>query len=105
MYHNIGKRPIQYAFTVLACLAVVVTFPIYIFYWKGPIIREKSKLAQVLASDLKAGVGGSSKPGSCLMLMQTRATVLRTIVTKSEVGNEKQEAEVAEAKEHVEQLV
>ena len=60
VYEGSGSRPLQYASTILACLAVVVTIPIYIFYWKGPIIREKSKFAQVLASDHKAGVGGGS---------------------------------------------
>jgi hypothetical protein len=54
VYHNIGDNPYAYATTVLACLAVVVTVPIYLFYWKGPIIRAKSKFAQVLASDAKA---------------------------------------------------
>jgi hypothetical protein len=60
VFHNIGDRPIQYASTVLACLAVVVTFPIYIFYWRGPTIRKKSKFAQVLASDLKAGIAAAN---------------------------------------------
>jgi hypothetical protein len=54
VYHNIGSNPYAYASTVLACLAVVVTGPIYLFYWKGPTIRAKSKFAQVLASDAKA---------------------------------------------------
>ena len=60
MYENIpGKYRLQWASTILAVLAIFVTIPIYIFYWKGPVIREKSKFAQVLASDRKAGVGGS----------------------------------------------
>lgn len=41
--------------TILAGIAILVTIPIYIFYWKGPVIREKSKFAQVLASDRKSG--------------------------------------------------
>ncbi|KAI9760729.1 MAG: hypothetical protein M4579_001467 [Chaenotheca gracillima] len=43
--------------TILACLALLVTIPIYIFYWKGPAIRERSKFAQTLASDRKARGG------------------------------------------------
>ena len=48
LYKNIPGRPVQYASTLLACLAVVVTIPIYIVYWKGPEIRAKSKFAQSL---------------------------------------------------------
>lgn len=32
-------------------MALVVTIPIYVFYWKGPAIRAKSKFAQQLAND------------------------------------------------------
>lgn len=45
MYSNIPGRPLEYASTILACLAILVTIPIYIVYWKGPDIREKSKFA------------------------------------------------------------
>ena len=48
LYKNIPGRPVQYASTLLACLAVVVTIPTYIVYWKGPDIRAKSKFAQSL---------------------------------------------------------
>lgn len=48
LYKNIPGRPVQYASTILACLAFVVTIPIYIVYWKGPEIRERSKFAQSL---------------------------------------------------------
>lgn len=52
MYTNIGDtRHVEYASTVLACLACVVVAPIYVFYWKGPWIRERSKFAQSLASE------------------------------------------------------
>ncbi|KAL8717178.1 MAG: hypothetical protein Q9225_005554 [Loekoesia sp. 1 TL-2023] len=64
-YKNLpGPHKLEYPSTILACLAVVVTIPIYIFYWKGPIIREKSKFAQTLASDRKKKAGaGESKGG------------------------------------------
>jgi hypothetical protein len=45
MYTNIPGRPLEYASTILACLAVLVTIPIYIVYKKGPAIRAKSKFA------------------------------------------------------------
>lgn len=45
MYTNIPGRPLEYASTILACLAVCVTIPIYIVYKKGPAIRAKSKFA------------------------------------------------------------
>ena len=32
---------------------MLVAIPIYIFYWKGPQIRAKSKFAQTLAADRK----------------------------------------------------
>ncbi|KAL8671140.1 MAG: hypothetical protein Q9168_004355 [Polycauliona sp. 1 TL-2023] len=58
-YENVpGKDTLEYPTTILACLAFLVTIPIYIFYWKGPIIREKSKFAQTLASDRKKMGGG-----------------------------------------------
>lgn len=54
MYNNIGgKRHLQWGSTVLGFLALVVTIPIYIFYWKGPQIRARSKFAQTLAADKK----------------------------------------------------
>lgn len=52
MYTNIGGRfHLQWASTLLGCLALLVAIPIYIFYWKGPWIRAKSKFAQTLAAD------------------------------------------------------
>ncbi|KAL8728834.1 MAG: hypothetical protein Q9166_005151 [cf. Caloplaca sp. 2 TL-2023] len=56
--HFPGKHTLTYPTTILACLAFAVTIPIYLFYWKGPVIREKSKFAQTLASDRK-NKGGS----------------------------------------------
>ncbi|RAH54117.1 MFS multidrug transporter [Aspergillus piperis CBS 112811] len=52
MYTNIGGRfHLQWASTILGCLSVLVTVPIYIFYWKGPEIRARSKFAQTLEAD------------------------------------------------------
>lgn len=52
LYKNIGgKYHLLYASTLLACLAVAVTIPIYIFYHKGPQIRAGSKFAQSLEAE------------------------------------------------------
>lgn len=52
LYDNIGgKFHYQWASTLLGCLAVLCTIPIYIFYWKGPIIRKKSKFAQEISRE------------------------------------------------------
>lgn len=62
MYTNIGGRfHLQWASTLLGCLALIVAIPIYVFYWKGPLIREKSKFAQTLAADMKARNASSSE--------------------------------------------
>jgi hypothetical protein len=59
MYTNIPGRPLEYASTILACLAFCVTVPIYVFYKKGPQIREKSKFAQSLDVSRKTKGQGS----------------------------------------------
>ncbi|KAJ5831727.1 hypothetical protein N7474_000038 [Penicillium riverlandense] len=58
MYSNIGgKYHLQWASTILGCIAIFVTIPIYVFYWKGPQIREASKFAQTLAADRARNAG------------------------------------------------
>ncbi|GKT61906.1 major facilitator superfamily transporter [Colletotrichum tofieldiae] len=58
LYENIGdSRHTEYASTVLACLALLVTIPVYLIYWKGPVIRERSKFAQSLHADRRAKGG------------------------------------------------
>lgn len=52
MYENIGGRHhLQWASTLLGCVGFLVLIPIYVFYWKGPEIRAKSKFAQQLEAD------------------------------------------------------
>ncbi|KAJ5861201.1 Major facilitator superfamily domain general substrate transporter [Penicillium soppii] len=52
MYQNMGsKYHLQWASTLLGCVGFLVLIPIYVFYWKGPDIRAKSKFAQQLAAD------------------------------------------------------
>jgi MFS family permease len=51
LYTNIGGHPTEYASTILAGASVLVVLPIYVFYWKGPEIRDRSKFAKTLAMD------------------------------------------------------
>lgn len=47
MFENIGdKYPYAYASTILACVSILVTAPIYYFYRNGPEIRERSPFAK-----------------------------------------------------------
>ena len=50
VYSNIGKKfPLEYASTILACLSVLVTAPLYYFYMNGEKIRKRSKFASEIA--------------------------------------------------------
>lgn len=49
--HFSSSNPYQWASTFLGFVACLVAIPIYVFYWKGPAIRKKSKFAQTLAAD------------------------------------------------------
>lgn len=44
-------HPYQWASTFLGFVAIIVAMPIYVFYWKGPEIRKRSRFAQTLAAD------------------------------------------------------
>lgn len=64
MYTNIPTHPLEYASTILACIGVLVVIPIYVFYWKGPEIRARSKFAMTLESERKkVHEKKGSKPG------------------------------------------
>ena len=63
LYSNIGSRPLENATTVLACLAFLVTIPIYVFYWKGPYFRGKSPFALGLNAQ-KRGQGQLERASS-----------------------------------------
>ena len=55
MYSNIGKKyPEEWASTILAILALIITCPIYYFYRNGERIRMNSKFAQQVAKDREA---------------------------------------------------
>ncbi|KAI7164167.1 MFS general substrate transporter [Hortaea werneckii] len=60
LYHNLGESPnpaVNYATTLLAAISCVVVVPIYVFYWFGPQIRDRSKFAKSLAADREATNG------------------------------------------------
>lgn len=48
-----GDNTTMYASTILACLATVVLLPVYVIYWKGPVIRSRSKFAESLDAERK----------------------------------------------------
>lgn len=58
------SNPLEWASTFLGFMAILFIIPIYVFYWNGPRIREKSKFAQVLASDRKKAQRSVSQCGS-----------------------------------------
>ena len=48
-FSNIGgKKHLQYGSTILACIAFVLVIAVYVIYWKGPVLRERSPFAQQL---------------------------------------------------------
>ncbi|KAK8066808.1 MFS multidrug transporter [Apiospora hydei] len=49
-YESVGPKEyhLVYPSTILACMGVIFIIPIYVFYWKGPQIRLRSKFAQEL---------------------------------------------------------
>lgn len=49
-----GKLHLVWPTVILGCLAALVTIPIFVFYWKGPQIRARSKFAQSLATEREA---------------------------------------------------
>lgn len=52
MYSNIGNRfHLQWASTLLGCIGVIAMIPVYLFYFYGPRVRERSKFAQLLEAD------------------------------------------------------
>lgn len=51
-FTNIGKKSgynIEYATTILACIATLLVVAVYVIYWKGPVLRKRSPFAQQLA--------------------------------------------------------
>lgn len=67
VYQNMGHTaPLEWASTLLGCLAVIFITPIYIFYWNGPKLRKKSKFAMILMADRKRAAEKSGRrPSQC----------------------------------------
>lgn len=62
MYENIGKEhPLEWASTILAVIAVLVTTPVFYFYKHGPEIRKRSKFAAEIEKARKEGRQGRPK--------------------------------------------
>ena len=58
-FENIGAksgRNLEYACTILACIATVLVVAVYVIYWYGPTLRKRSPFAQQLASARKESV-------------------------------------------------
>lgn len=81
MFENIGDTySYEYASTILACISLLVTLPIYFFYRKGPAIRERSPFAKKVMEEtrqrkLLQSAGGAEKLGS----EETRAVHAETV--------------------------
>lgn len=55
-YTNIGRskgRNLEYASTILFCIAAVLVMAVYVIYWKGPTLRKRSPFAQQLDQERK----------------------------------------------------
>ena len=73
-YSNIGgQEHLQKAGTILFCIAFILVIAVYVIYWKGPVLRERSPFAQQLKSmpetggrrpSYLPGAGWGSNPGS-----------------------------------------
>ncbi|KAI9668029.1 MAG: hypothetical protein M1821_000849 [Bathelium mastoideum] len=67
-FSNIGKskgRNLEYASTILFCIATLLIVAVYVIYWKGPTLRKRSPFAQQL-QDARMESGGrrvSQLPG------------------------------------------
>lgn len=65
VYEHMGtKHKLEWPSTFLGFMAILFTIPIYVFYWYGPTIRDRSPFAQVLAADRKAAGRRVSQCGS-----------------------------------------
>ncbi|KAJ9629400.1 hypothetical protein H2203_001773 [Taxawa tesnikishii (nom. ined.)] len=57
-YENIGgRRHLEYASTILACISCLLVLSVYVIYWKGPVLRKRSPFAQQLSADSKDNGG------------------------------------------------
>lgn len=52
-----GKYHLQDASTILACISLILVLAVYVIYWKGPVLRERSPFAQQLKDSSQAAGG------------------------------------------------
>lgn len=72
-YTNIGApHNLNYASTILACIAFLVTIPVYIFYFKGEWFRKRSPFAQSLQEARTEKGGGRVSSISAIRRGSTR---------------------------------
>ncbi|KAM0519549.1 hypothetical protein ACHAPE_003725 [Trichoderma viride] len=65
-FTNIGAssgKNLEYASTILFCIAFILVLAVYIIYWKGPALRKRSPFAQRLA-DARAENANEGRRGS-----------------------------------------
>ncbi|RMJ27965.1 multidrug transporter [Aspergillus sp. HF37] len=63
-FKNIGRESglnLEFASIILACISTLLVTAVYVIYWKGPALRERSPFAQQLAA-AKAEEGGRTTP-------------------------------------------
>ncbi|RMZ84464.1 hypothetical protein DV738_g483, partial [Chaetothyriales sp. CBS 135597] len=65
-YTNIGDNPLAYASTIVFCIATVLVIAVYIIYWKGPALRQRSPFAQKLADAKTELAEANNRSGSNL---------------------------------------
>ncbi|EHK44927.1 hypothetical protein TRIATDRAFT_38398 [Trichoderma atroviride IMI 206040] len=65
-FTNIGAssgKNLEYASTILFCIAFILVLAVYVIYWKGPTLRKRSPFAQRLA-DARAENANEGRRGS-----------------------------------------
>ncbi|KAL3471780.1 MFS general substrate transporter [Aspergillus californicus] len=61
-FQNIGgDRHLEYASTILFCIAVVLVASVYVIYWYGAALRKRSPFAEKLSSSQMAGTSHSRR--------------------------------------------
>lgn len=76
-FENIGgEQHLQDASTILFCIAFVLVIAVYIIYWKGPVLRERSPFAQHLKVSGEGGRKASYVPSEAYMSERRRSSIM-----------------------------
>lgn len=54
VYEVFSHHTLEWPSTILGVIAIFVTVPIFVFYFKGEYFRDRSKFAKTLASERQA---------------------------------------------------